>query len=278
MPKMGMAHQSIHGTRRVKKATLGGMANLLPEFARSVALGMLARADALRSLDHKLLKGELRELFVSDILVPFMPRQFSVGSGIIVNQHGEQSHQTDIIIYDNTVLPPFIAASHLGVYPAECVLATVEVKSELGERELLEAEQAAKRLVDEIVVPDKTQYHEIKPLCAVFGFRRVACIQLMAQQTGVTWLNSQCPHLSVLAVAREYSWARFATRGIRFQKAEPDCGNEVVRFTSILVDTIMGRARLRQDLERRNDYHTDWLSVYLRFQRHRTPKDEFHRL
>ena len=50
------------------------------------------------------------------------------------------------MIYDKRVLPPFIGDKRVGVFPIEAVVATIEVKSYLGKRDLLMAEKAARRL------------------------------------------------------------------------------------------------------------------------------------
>lgn len=123
---------------------------LIQQHSSAIIRGLSEKINALTDLDHKLTKGELRELFVSNILHSFLTNQFDVGSGIIINQAGLQSNQTDIIIYDNRILPPFIKEQHIGVYPAESVIATIEVKSYLTNSELLKAEKAAQRLNNEI--------------------------------------------------------------------------------------------------------------------------------
>ena len=64
----------------------------------------------------------------------------------MTNPEGDQSNQTDIISYDNRVIPPFIKEQNLGVYPVESVVAAIEVKSQLDKSELLRSEKNAKRL------------------------------------------------------------------------------------------------------------------------------------
>ena len=191
-------------------------ATLIQQFATSIVLGMLERARALSRLDHKLLKAELRELFVSEVLESFLSHPFEIGSGIVVNQRGQQSNQTDVVIYDATVLPPLIKAQHLGMYPAECVLATVEVKSDLRSDGILDAEDAAKRLHEEIYSTNGSIYSDdqrFKPICTVFAFSGSGLQELNAQQSGRSWLEQNCPHVSLVAVAGAYSWVRLTSRG-----------------------------------------------------------------
>src|SRR5260370_30837111 len=90
----------------------------------------LPNAVAASSLiQHRLLKGELRERRVIAGLRPFIPRRYEMNSGVVVNAEGNFSCQQDIILSDSMVAPPFLAAGELGVHPIETVSAVIEVKS-----------------------------------------------------------------------------------------------------------------------------------------------------
>lgn len=252
-------------------------ATLIQQFATSLVRGMLERADALSQLDHKLLKGELRELLVSEVLRPFLTHPFETGSGIVVNQRGQQSRQTDVIVYDATVLPPFVKAQHLGVYPAECVLATVEVKSELRKEGLLSAEDAAKKLHEKVYSTDGTIYPDdlrFKPICTVFGFKRVGLEELGAQESGRNWLEQNCPHVSLIALAGACSWVRLRSSGWRYESEGLKTGEEIKRFVALLLDNVRslswarsrGTVELNTEKDEGSAQHKDWLSAYIRVQ------------
>jgi hypothetical protein len=252
-------------------------ATLIQQFATSIVRGMLERACALSQLDHKLLKGELRELLVSEVLRSFLSHPFEIGSGIVVNQRDQQSCQTDVIVYDATVLPPFVKAQHLGVYPAECVLATVEVKSVLCNRELLSAQNAAKKLHEEVysangsIYPDDQRF---KPICTVFGFSGVGLEELRRQESGRNWLERNCPHIRLIAHAGAYSWVQLGSRGWVYESEGIETGEEVKRFAALLLDNVRSLSRARSrgtaelDGEKNEGFaqHRDWLSVYIRDQ------------
>ena len=102
---------------------------------------IIAQADSLGSVTHPTLKGELRELLIVDLFERFLTQDFGVGSGQIINQKEELSHQIDIIIYDKGILPPFIQFRNLGIYPAEAVIAIIEVKSQLTKENIIETSQ-----------------------------------------------------------------------------------------------------------------------------------------
>lgn len=99
-------------------------------------------------------------MFLSDLLRPFLTHDFGLGSGIIVNQKGKESRQTDIIVYDKNIIPPFIKESHIGVYPAESVIVTIEVKSNLRKDSISGTESALRHLY-EVVTILRTAYIKI---------------------------------------------------------------------------------------------------------------------
>ena len=57
---------------------------LIQKYSSSIIRGLVERALDLSKLDHRVTKGELRELFVSNTLKVFLTKQFDIGSGIII--------------------------------------------------------------------------------------------------------------------------------------------------------------------------------------------------
>ncbi len=243
---------------------------LIQKDSSSVVHAMLERVKGLSSLHHKLTEGELKELFVSRILRQFLPIQFDIGTGIIVNHRGDQSRQTDIVIYDNRVMPPFIKEQAIGVYPAESVIAVIEAKSLLRKKELMAAERAAAELYHNVYDPagfyKGYPSEPYKPLCGIIGFRGSGPKELRDQKTGITWLNAHVRHLFLICVADKYSWAKvgYPTSIWGLKGAETETHEEVKRFVAILLDNIRTRSEVRyRKLARK---HNDWLSIYLRDQ------------
>lgn len=96
--------------------------------------GIIAQASSLGPITNPTLKGELRELLIADMFNRFLVPDFGIGTGQIINQKEELSHQIDIIIYDKRILPPFVQYTNLGLYPTEAVIAIIEVKSQLSKK------------------------------------------------------------------------------------------------------------------------------------------------
>ncbi|AZD54111.1 hypothetical protein C4K19_2324 [Pseudomonas chlororaphis subsp. aurantiaca] len=84
------------------------------------------------AFEHNTLRGSARELFVKQFLRPFLPPQIGIGTGEIINHHGERSRQVDVVLYSIDRVPPVLVnGSDTGVFPWECVIAVIEVKSRL---------------------------------------------------------------------------------------------------------------------------------------------------
>lgn len=161
-------------------------------------------------------KGELRELFVTNILDSFLTKQFDIGTGIIINQKEEQSNQTDIIIYDNRILPPFIKEQHIGVYPAESVVGVIEVKSKLDKKAILDSEDSAKKLHEVIYNPSSSIYGDYeysKPVSATIGFYGIGSRELADPQKGKQWVETKLQYNFALCLIGKFSWIKLKDRG-----------------------------------------------------------------
>ncbi len=95
-------------------------------------VGAVNEAKAASNMDHKYLRGRLREIAVQRLIKPWLTHNFEVGTGKITDSNGNLSAETDIIIYAKDVIPPIIYSKDgFGIYPCESCLATIEVKSKL---------------------------------------------------------------------------------------------------------------------------------------------------
>jgi hypothetical protein len=228
---------------------------------------LVGKISASSPLQHRLTKGELRELFVANLLSPFLTKQFDIGAGIVINQREEQSNQTDIIIYDNRILPPFIKEQHIGVYPAESVVGVIEVKTNLTKREVLSAEASARRLHEEIYNPSSSiygDYSQIRPLCGAIGFYGNGFSLLMDKDGGKPWLRSTCRYISYICLVGKLSWINLKGKGWTLSDKK-DSFEETKRFIAVFVDNLRTRSELRLQYMSKSK-HKDWLSVYIRNQ------------
>ena len=252
---------------------------LIQKYSSSIIRGLVERSLDLSKLDHRVTKGELRELFVSNTLKAFLTKQFDIGSGIIINQKGKQSNQTDIIIYDNRILPPFIKEQQIGVYPAESVIATIEIKSKLTKSELLKSEESAKKLLEIVYNPADSIYEDFKyfrPLCSTIGFYGSGARELSNKNKGKGWLEKQIKYLKLIGLINRYSWIKM-TKGWVYCAHDKYTNEETKRFIAVLLDNIRTHSEKRLRLITPNDKdenekhdkdedkrHRDWLGCYIR--------------
>lgn len=244
--------------------------DLIARYFSAIIEGLVKKVEASSPLEHKLTKGELRELFISNILSHFLTKQYDIGTGIIVNQHKEQSNQTDIIIYDNRILPPFIKEQHIGVYPAESVVGVIEVKSHLTKKEILSSEKSSKRLNETIYNPSSSlygDYHFLRPLCATIGFYGTGVKELNDFEKGKLWLNENIKFNFAFCIVGKWSWMNLQKSG--WAKSSTTANfEETKRFIAVFIDN------LRTWSERRMQYifgdkkraHKDLFSIYIRNQ------------
>jgi hypothetical protein len=95
----------------------------------------LATARAVTKIPHHGTVGEIREILVRELFRPLLPPHFRVATGHLFDKTNRVSFQVDIIIFDRSLAPP-IMFENLGLFPIECSLFVIEVKTKLTLAEL----------------------------------------------------------------------------------------------------------------------------------------------
>jgi hypothetical protein len=117
-------------------------------YYRQVAIHNIEKAvaaiNASSSIKHSLQKGRLREIVVSELIQPFLAPHTKIATGTIVDHHGNQSNELDIILYDERITPPVLLTASEGIVPCHSVLATIDVKVALNQTELKKAVENAR--------------------------------------------------------------------------------------------------------------------------------------
>ena len=96
--------------------------------------------------DNQVLKGRAREIFISDLLKPFLSTNFEICTGHVIDSVNGHSRQIDIIIFDSRIIPPIMLTEGEGIIPYEAVLATIEVKTKLDAEKLKESIENARSI------------------------------------------------------------------------------------------------------------------------------------
>lgn len=89
-------------------------------------------------ISHPAERGRAREEVLRQYLAEIVPSGFDVATGFIIDVHGKQSRQQDLIIVRRDYHPKFQVGG-AQFYPVEAVAAVVEVKSTLTKATLTDA-------------------------------------------------------------------------------------------------------------------------------------------
>ncbi len=106
---------------------------------------LLAKANISAHAGHPLHKGTPREAFIKEFLLGHLSERVTIGHGEIIDassKPNEPRNQMDIVLYKREY-PKINFEGDIYGFLAESVVATIEVKSTLTEKELAKAVQAA---------------------------------------------------------------------------------------------------------------------------------------
>jgi len=102
----------------------------------SLKLAAQATKGQLDLTTHRGEEGRHIEGIVRGVLEKLLPKRFSIGSGFVINFEGGISTQQDVVLFDNYNNAPLLYEGSAGLFTAESVYATIEVKKTLNAREL----------------------------------------------------------------------------------------------------------------------------------------------
>lgn len=107
---------------------------------RAAAAVLRARFEAMKQGGKH--AGE-RGLRIEQVLIEFLrehlPPRYGVARGEVVDSRGRVSRQCDVVVYDALHAPMLLSNEISRVFPAECVFAVIEVKSNLARDALAKA-------------------------------------------------------------------------------------------------------------------------------------------
>jgi hypothetical protein len=236
------------------------MNQLLVDILRVRIQGAVAAASAIDSIAHEGLKGRIREIFVEELLTPFLPSYAGVGTGKIIDAEEGQSAECDVVIYDRDVMPPLFLGRREALFPIESVLYSIEVKTTLNAAELRDATTNAKRIKElknqpprypegqgyNTVLKSKHESLRPAPACCLFAFgtdmqgerktelQRYEEIADNKDKEGVPYLGSLCVVGRALFV-----FGKKGESGDEWRTWEADSNSrEVLIFLGSLLDTI----------------------------------------
>lgn len=220
-------------------------------------------------MEHKPSNGQIKELLLNDLLKYFITPQFSIGTGVVVDSAGHQSNQTDIIIYDNRVLPQIVNLNNLGVYPIESVLGVIEVKSNLSKNaisstntkfsKLLKDLHYHNKIVEKLEKNEENGFYIYK---GIIGFNKFN-IKSLCNAYDKSWINS-LDNIDGICHVSKYSWIKWKnSREWKFCNHNELTFEETKRFIAWMLDGARKESIFRQSIF--NKYaNISWLSSYIR--------------
>jgi len=210
---------------------------------------------ATKGVEHNGEKGSLREAFVISLLQQYLPVQFGIGSGVVVDKQGRQSPQIDIVIYDKRTMPPILDKSGRGIYPIDAVLRVIEVKSVLDTSALSQLTKIINSFdpnnQDGLKMASKGKLpkgRSLYPVCAMFAFdSKIANL-------GDHCFNNKNLHNSLIYTDNGHLWGvkmtspnakRLPFQGKYMKFADENYGLRI--FIGLLFDQIETTAKSRSD-------------------------------
>ena len=151
-----------------------------PKVFRSCSNKMLEEFYMSAEINHEGSKGTVRENVLKKFLSEGrLPLRYKIGSGEIVGPAQNVSRQSDHIIYDQLNGYTLIYDESTQVYPIECVVGTVEVKSTLTKTKLIESLEnikSVKMLAPQEIVSKPLygllmEYQRPLPFGGIFGYQ-----------------------------------------------------------------------------------------------------------
>lgn len=89
-----------------------------------------------KTVNHQGIKGSLNEILFLELIKDLIPLKYKLTKGIVQDCKGNQSNESDIILYDNEILPAILFGAELGFIPCEAIEYTFEIKSTLTSSEI----------------------------------------------------------------------------------------------------------------------------------------------
>ena len=90
---------------------------------------MLKDSKEASMLDHPGLKGQYREYSLINLLKDFLPINYGIGKGCMQDFDGNQSPESDLLIWRKDLLPPLLYSDDNGIYPIDSCYYFFEIKS-----------------------------------------------------------------------------------------------------------------------------------------------------
>jgi hypothetical protein len=200
---------------------------------------VIGSASAVKGISHLGLRGRAREVFANDLLSPLLLSGQIVGTGAVVDSRGQESGQTDIVVFDKSVLPPELFNESEGLFPIEASAYAIEVKSQINSQELKDSLAKAKRLWTLYPLVDG-----FRPIPAIFAFgsdlKGVGMVDELERYAKVDPRWFEFPAVRVICIANKgYAYFESKENAARWNYLNSDGKScEMANFLGGLANTL----------------------------------------
>lgn len=98
-----------------------------------------ALSTSIKLIEHTGTKGSIGEEVVRDLITQFLPQQYRVGTGFVLNRADAPSSQQDILLFENLKSAPIFDDGKRVIVTGDMVRLCVECKLKLNKKQLNEA-------------------------------------------------------------------------------------------------------------------------------------------
>lgn len=175
---------------------------------------LVAESKSAEVIDHNSTKGSIRERLLIDFFQSLIPPKFDITSGIVCDAKGRSSKQTDFIVRDNSLFPPFLFATDVSVVPVDSVHLIAEIKTTLRSSDLKQVTEARTAFNElELATCDIPDESEIKIPSVILAFNNE-----VSQSTLEKWLIDRNDVVAICIIG-DYSLSK-APNGVECQKEQ----------------------------------------------------------
>jgi hypothetical protein len=118
------------------------------EYFADISEELKRKSDRVRKgfASHRPSAGENREEIIGDdLLRPYLPKTFGVGTGLVLSSSGELSKQADLLVVNQSWNAPLYPTGANQIWLVEAVYALIEVKTSLSPSTLEDAFEKCRR-------------------------------------------------------------------------------------------------------------------------------------
>lgn len=204
------------------------------------------------AVEHPGLVGRIRELSAAHIFGPLLPSGFEIGTGKICDSSGNQSNETDLIIYNRSILPPVLYSERDGVFPIEACFYSIEVKSRASASGIQDAIRKGKMLLSlDYVSADADKPQNVSMVVLTFfafgsdlADSGISELQRYAKYDP-DWQEK--PILKAICVVGKGYWYHSRIDGCWIHHPATQIHDEVIDLVSGVVNTLsLARSQMRQ--------------------------------